>query len=320
MAGRRPGPPSPRDPTPAHLDLSPADPRGLHPVRRGRARRTTSRELGVGAVYLSPILQSTSARTTATTPPTHAGSTRIAAGRRLGGVAGGRAARPARAWWSTSCRTTSASPCRRENPAWWDVLRLGRASRVRVLVRHRLEPAGSSCRSWATMPTLTVADGELRYFEHRFPLAPGTLVGGRRTRRRCTPGSTTSWCTTRRGNAELNYRRFFAVTTLAGVRVEDADVFAATHERIAGLGRRPASPGCGSTTRTVWSIRRSTWSGCGRWRPAPGSRWRRSWSPASSCRTGRWPAPPGYDAMREVDGVFVDRRAPSRCSPSSTSG
>ena len=32
-----------------------------------------------------------------------------------------------------------------------------------------------------------------------------------------------------RGNRELNYRRFFAVTTLAGIRVEDPAVFDATH-------------------------------------------------------------------------------------------
>ncbi len=35
----------------------------------------------------------------------------------------------------------------------------------------------------------------------------------------------------RRGNAELNYRRFFDITDLAGVRVEDPDVFEATHAR-----------------------------------------------------------------------------------------
>ncbi len=34
-----------------------------------------------------------------------------------------------------------------------------------------------------------------------------------------------------RGNRDLNYRRFFAVTTLAGVRVEDPAVFDATHDR-----------------------------------------------------------------------------------------
>ena len=34
------------------------------------------------------------------------------------------------------------------------------------------------------------------------------------------------------GGDELNYRRFFDVTTLAGLRVEDPEVFAATHRQI----------------------------------------------------------------------------------------
>jgi len=41
----------------------------------------------------------------------------------------------------------------------------------------------------------------------------------------------------RRGNTELNYRRFFDVTSLVGLRVEDPDVFAATHEVIGALLR-----------------------------------------------------------------------------------
>ena len=36
----------------------------------------------------------------------------------------------------------------------------------------------------------------------------------------------------RRADDELNYRRFFAVNTLAGVRVEKPEVFAATHAEI----------------------------------------------------------------------------------------
>ena len=36
----------------------------------------------------------------------------------------------------------------------------------------------------------------------------------------------------RRANTELTYRRFFAVSDLAGVRVEDPDVFAQTHVEI----------------------------------------------------------------------------------------
>ena len=39
----------------------------------------------------------------------------------------------------------------------------------------------------------------------------------------------------RRGNSELNYRRFFDVTSLIGLRVEDPEVFAATHELLGEL-------------------------------------------------------------------------------------
>ena len=38
-----------------------------------------------------------------------------------------------------------------------------------------------------------------------------------------------SW---RRGDSELNYRRFFTITTLAGVRVEEPWVFAESHREI----------------------------------------------------------------------------------------
>ena len=66
----------------------------------------------------------------------------------------------------------------------------------------------------------------LRYFEHALPLRPGTeslpldeLLGAQHYR-------LTGW---RDGAAELNWRRFFDITSLIAVRVEDADVFAATH-------------------------------------------------------------------------------------------
>ena len=73
--------------------------------------------------------------------------------------------------------------------------------------------------------------GELRYFEHRFPLAPGSWSDGDdaevvhdRQHYQLVDYS--------RGNSEINYRRFFAITTLAGVRVEDPEVFSATHALI----------------------------------------------------------------------------------------
>ena len=52
---------------------------------------------------------------------------------------------------------------------------------------------------------------------------------------------------------------------------------------------------------------------------APGSRWRRSWSRASSCPTGRWPAPPATTrCARSTASSSIPR--PSRSSPSCTSG
>jgi (1->4)-alpha-D-glucan 1-alpha-D-glucosylmutase len=47
----------------------------------------------------------------------------------------------------------------------------------------------------------------------------------------------------RRANHELNYRRFFDITTLGGVRIEDPAVFADAHERILELVRQGAIDG-----------------------------------------------------------------------------
>ncbi|GAA2168736.1 malto-oligosyltrehalose synthase [Pedococcus bigeumensis] len=66
----------------------------------------------------------------------------------------------------------------------------------------------------------------LRYFDHVFPVRSGTeslgladLVAAQHYR----------LCDWRQGGSRLNYRRFFDVTTLAAVRVEDPDVFHHTH-------------------------------------------------------------------------------------------
>jgi (1->4)-alpha-D-glucan 1-alpha-D-glucosylmutase len=122
----------------------------------------------------------------------------------------------------------------KENAWWWDVLTHGPESeharafdidwdfgggrlRLPVLADEDV-PDGDG-----PIGHLRVVDGELDYHGLRFPLAPGTtehdeqhyeLIG---------------W---RRGDAELNYRRFFSITTLAGVRVEEPEVFTATHREI----------------------------------------------------------------------------------------
>jgi (1->4)-alpha-D-glucan 1-alpha-D-glucosylmutase len=133
-----------------------------------------------------------------------------------------------------------------ESPAtngwWWDVLRHGRGSRYarffdidwaagreRVLVPvvgddDLVDPGGAT-------GNLHLVDGMLGYHDHRFPLAPGSdegtddpqVVHDRQHYR------LVSW---RAADQHLNYRRFFAVNTLAGVRIEDRDVFEATHAEI----------------------------------------------------------------------------------------
>ncbi|MEV4813776.1 malto-oligosyltrehalose synthase [Micromonospora avicenniae] len=119
------------------------------------------------------------------------------------------------------------------NPPWWDVLRRGRASayarwfdidweRGRLLLPVLADTSDA-------LDDLKIVDGELRYHEHRFPIADGTSGGTPRQVHDRQHYELVSW---RRGDAELTYRRFFAVSDLAGLRVEDPEVFAATHELI----------------------------------------------------------------------------------------
>lgn len=136
----------------------------------------------------------------------------------------------------------------RDNPWWWDVLRLGRSSRHAVAFdvdRHlgdgrlRLPILGSALSEVLDAGDLVVdtaaaddaPDGTLSYFEHVLPLAPGTgeladdlpaLLAAQHYELRFWEDQ----------NAELNYRRFFAVPELAGIRVELPDVFAESHREI----------------------------------------------------------------------------------------
>ncbi len=90
----------------------------------------------------------------------------------------------------------------------------------------------------ATASSPSTGDGDeplLRYYDHVFPVRPGTedlpmaeLLDRQFYR-------LAHW---RVGDEELNYRRFFDIDTLAGVRVEDEQVFDETHARAARAGRR----------------------------------------------------------------------------------
>ncbi|MDQ4051359.1 MAG: malto-oligosyltrehalose synthase [Actinomycetota bacterium] len=114
-----------------------------------------------------------------------------------------------------------------ENAWWWDVLRRGRDSPHATAFDIDWDAGGGKL----VVPVLgdddegsiAVADGEIRYHDHRFPMAPGSTTLEEQHYRLA------SW---RDADHVLNYRRFFAVNTLAGVRVEDPDVLAASHVEI----------------------------------------------------------------------------------------
>jgi (1->4)-alpha-D-glucan 1-alpha-D-glucosylmutase len=80
----------------------------------------------------------------------------------------------------------------------------------------------------------------LRYYDHEYPVAAGTedlpladLVAAQHYR-------LADW---RAGADRLNYRRFFDVTSLLAVRVEDPEVFDSTHELLLSLFREGAIDG-----------------------------------------------------------------------------
>ncbi|GAA2002896.1 malto-oligosyltrehalose synthase [Nakamurella flavida] len=118
---------------------------------------------------------------------------------------------------------------------WWDVLTHGRGSRYAEAFdidwaagdgRLRLPVLGDGPDE---LDELVVKDGELHYYDNRYPIAAGTGGGTAKQVHDRQAYELVSW---RRADAELNYRRFFAVTTLAGIRVELPAVFDESHAEI----------------------------------------------------------------------------------------
>jgi len=192
-------------------------------------------ELGVGAVYVSPLLRSTTGSRHGYDVVDH----------RL--VDPDRGGDDGLAALAQACRAAGlglvvdivpnhmgvAVPA--ENHAWWDVLRLGHKSpfarwfdidwRIndgRILIPVLGDDADPAA-------DLTVADGELHYYEHRYPIAPGTGEGSTEAVHARQHYQLVSF---RFADTTQNYRRFFAETELASLRVEDPAVFDATHAEI----------------------------------------------------------------------------------------
>ncbi|WP_156756595.1 malto-oligosyltrehalose synthase [Actinokineospora pegani] len=194
-----------------------------------------------------------------------------------------------------------------QNAWWWDVLAKGPASEFAGYFDIESFPVllpvlGSD----DAVDELAIKDGRLTYHDHEFPLAEGTATGTTQEVHERQHYRLVDW---RRAGAELNYRRFFDVTTLAGVRVEVPEVFDATHAEVLRWvadgdvqGLRVdhpdglADPG-GYARRLV--ERSGTWVVVEKilepGEPLPGS-----WGVAGTT---------GYDALREVCGVFVDQSA-----------
>ncbi|MBZ3904673.1 malto-oligosyltrehalose synthase [Streptomyces griseiscabiei] len=266
--------------------------------------------LGVSHLHLSPVLEAV--------PGSAHGYDVVDHGRvreELGGEAGLRAlARTARAHGLglvLDIVPNHMAMAPRYNRALWEVLREGPESAYarwfdvdwearggRMLLPVLGGPLGAEIEQF-------VVDGrELRYYDHVFPLREGTeklplpqLLDAQWYR--------PVWW--RLARTELNYRRFFSISELIGVRVEVPEVFDATHAKILELlaegvvdGLRVDHPdGLADPDAYLRRLHEATG---GRWTVvekilADGEELPAAWPVAGTT---------GYDALRQVDGLFTD--------------
>ncbi|HJD80539.1 malto-oligosyltrehalose synthase [Kitasatospora aureofaciens] len=165
-------------------------------------------------------------------------------------------------------------------------------------------------RLGAVLDQLTVDGDRLRYHRHELPLRPGTeqlplpeLLARQWYR--------LAWW--RLARTELNYRRFFTVNELIAVRVEEPEVFAATHAVLLGLhadgvldGFRIDHPDGLADPRGYLRHLADATGG--------------AYVVVEKILTGEerlpedWPVAgtTGYDALRRIDGVLTDRTGACR--------
>ena len=275
--------------------------------------------LGVTHVYLSPVLQAVPGSPHGYDVTDHS---RISA--ELGGEAGFRAmvarfrrhglgviadvvpnhmAVPVpeylnRQLWSV-LREGPGSPCGH----WFDID--WAAQQDRLLLPILAGPPGD-CLGDLTVTRVSEAADEpvLRYFDHVLPLRAGTaglpvprLIEAQHYR-------LADW---RLARTELNWRRFFDISTLIAIRAEDPGVFAATHRLLLALmaeglidGLRVDHPDGLADPRGY--LARLAEAAGGAWVAAekilgPGEELPADW---------RCEGTTGYDAMAMVTGVFLD--------------
>ncbi len=150
-----------------------------------------------------------------------------------------------------------------DNPWWMDVLAHGADSRFAKFFDIDWSPVDPQLKGKVALPILgrpygeALAAGEITldknqraslcYFEHRFPLSPTSLAaveprwsddldprsaGGKELLDKLIAMQHYRLLWWRSANDEINWRRFFDINGLAGIRVEDDEVFDAVHATI----------------------------------------------------------------------------------------
>jgi (1->4)-alpha-D-glucan 1-alpha-D-glucosylmutase len=202
------------------------------------------------------------------------------------------------------------------NSALWSVLLEGRQSSYATWFdidwsRHGgriLMPVldGELADNLANLALETGPDGAtvLTYFDHRFPVDPVTTSLGLAELVEAQHYLLADW---RTASSQLNYRRFCDITTLIGLRVEDARVFEASHRVLAELvlsgavhGLRIDHPdGLADPARYLADLATATDS---------------TWVVVEKVLARDEPLPPdwqsagttGYETLTAVNGLFVD--------------
>ncbi|WP_151481826.1 malto-oligosyltrehalose synthase [Streptomyces albicerus] len=306
MTPERPDPVGPAAPTATYrLQLQPEFPFGA-----AEAAVPYLASLGVSHLHLSPVLEAVPGSAHGYDVVDHA---RVRG--ELGGEAGlrslSRTAREHGLGLVVDIVPNHMAMSPRHNRPLWEVLREGPDSPYarwfdidwpaqdgRMLLPVLGQPLG------AELGALEVDGDVLRYYDHAFPLREGTeklplpqLLDAQWYR--------LAWW--RLARTELNYRRFFSISELIGVRVEDPEVFGATHGKILELlhegvvdGLRIDHPdGLADPDAYLRRLHEATG---GRWTVvekilADGEPLPAAWPVAGTT---------GYDALRHVDGLFTD--------------
>ncbi|MGW3977321.1 malto-oligosyltrehalose synthase [Streptomyces mirabilis] len=266
--------------------------------------------LGVSHLHLSPVLESVPGSTHGYDVVDHA---RVRG--ELGGEEGLRAlARTAREHGLglvVDIVPNHMAMAPRHNHALWEVLREGPESPYARWFDIDWDAGGGRLllpvlggRLGVEIDHLKVDGDVLRYYDHVLPLREGTaglplpeLLDAQWYR--------PAWW--RLARTDLNYRRFFSISELIGVRVEDPEVFTATHAKILELldegvveGLRIDHPdGLADPDAYLRRLHEATG---GRWTVvekilADGEPLPAAWPVAGTT---------GYDALRHVDGLFTD--------------